>query len=233
MLKRHLPLLLYISCSSNAVQADFIGLHTDASNWFYHGSSLSQRSNLESDFSTDNALQLSIAFEHPFPLLPNSKIKYSQLSGTANYNPTTLAADHTELTQSNYLLYYEILDTMINLDLGIGLTHLSGQMNFFTPSTIEQYQLSSNVGALYLQASMQLPFTGLSTKTELTFSQSSDVTVKDLQAEIQYDFLRKSYLVDLGGKLGYRYMTVDLDFSEQNKVKQEFKGPYLGLNLHF
>lgn len=232
MPKPHLPLLLCIFCS-NTVQADFIGLYADASHWFYHGATHSQRSDLQSDFATDNALQLSLAFEHPLPLIPNAKVKYSQLDSTADQNPATLTTDYTKLTQSNYLLYYEVLDTFIHLDLGVGLTHLDGELNLFTPNSAELYKLNTNAGTVYLQAGLQLPFTGLSTKTELTLSRSSNATIKDLQAEVQYNFLRKSYLVDLGAKLGYRYMTVDLDFPEQSLVKQDFKGPYVGLNLHF
>lgn len=40
-------------------------------------------------------------------------------------------------------------------------------------------------------------------------------------------------LVDVGAKVGYRLLNIDLDDYENRDMKFEFKGPYVGLEAHF
>ncbi len=233
MRKRHLPLLLLLSSYCSYAQADFIGVNIDANNWFYDTTAQSQYYKTQTEFPTNNALQVSLAFEHAVPILPNVKVKYTQLSNDVKSKGGVLPADHTELTNSNYLLYYKVLDNAVNLDVGFGVTQLQGQLNLFRSKTYEKYTLDGNAAAGYVQLGAKLPLTGLSTRAEYTYSQALDVKVQDAQAEIQYDFLRKKKLANVGAKVGYRYMTVDMDAGGQLKSKQEFRGPYAGLNIHF
>lgn len=233
MPKAHLPLLVLISSFCGYAQADFIGINIDANNWFYDSTAKSQKFNTQTDFPSNNALQVSLALEHAVPILPNVKVKYTQLNNDANQKIGLLPADHVELTNSNYLLYYKVLDNAINLDVGFGVTQLEGQLNLFRSNTYEKYTLDGNAAAGYVQVGAKLPFTGLSARAEYTYSQALDVKVQDAQAEIQYDFLRKKSLVDVGVKAGYRYMTIDMDLGNQLKSKQEFQGPYAGLNVRF
>lgn len=233
MLKRHLPLLVLISTCCSYAQADFIGLNIDANNWFYDTTAQSQYYKTQTEFPRNNALQASLAFEHAVPILPNVKVKYSQLNNDSKQTVGILPADHIELTNSNYLLYYKVLDNAVNLDVGFGVTQLKGQLALLRSNTYEQYTLDGNAAAGYIQLGAKLPFTGLSTRAEYTYSQALDIKVQDAQAEVQYDFLRKKSLVDVGAKVGYRYMTVDIDAGGQLKSKQEFRGPYAGLNIHF
>lgn len=233
MPKAHLPLLVLISSCCSYAQADFIGVNIDANNWFYNSTAKSQKFKTQTDFPSNNALQVSLALEHAVPILPNVKVKYTQLNNDINQQLGTLAADHIELTNSNYLLYYKVLDNVVNLDVGFGVTQLDGKLNLFRRNTYEQYTLDGNAAAVYAQFGAKLPFTGLSTRAEYTYSQALDVKVHDAQAEIQYDFLRKKSLVDVGAKVGYRYMRTDLDAGDQLKSTQEFQGPYAGLNVRF
>jgi outer membrane protein len=78
----------------------------------------------------------------------------------------------------------------------------------------------------------KLPFTGLSAKAELTYSNFDDAQLTDALAEIQYNFI-DNMLVDVGVKAGYRIFTVDLDDYNRNDIKLDFKGPYIGLDAHF
>ncbi|MEK5794670.1 hypothetical protein VXE63_21655, partial [Acinetobacter nosocomialis] len=40
-------------------------------------------------------------------------------------------------------------------------------------------------------------------------------------------------LVDVGLKAGYRILNIELDDYEKNDLKFDFKGPYVGLDIHF
>ena len=85
---------------------------------------------------------------------------------------------------------------------------------------------------IYAQAGAKLPFTGLSAKAEATYTNVNDVKITDAQAEIQYDFV-KSIVLDLGAKVGYRVLNIELSDLDNRDMKFNFKGPYIGLNAHF
>jgi outer membrane protein len=93
------------------------------------------------------------------------------------------------------------------------------------------YTMSGNLPIAYASIGGKLPFTGLSTKGEIIVGSDGDATLTDVQAELQYNFVQ-SLLLDLGAKVGYRYMSIDAD-KDDIKYKLDFKGPYIGLNAHF
>lgn len=50
--------------------------------------------------------------------------------------------------------------------------------------------------------------------------------------EAKYKFA-DNLLIDLGLTAGYRILNIDLDDYDNNDLKFEFKGPYVGLEAHF
>ena len=58
-----------------------------------------------------------------------------------------------------------------------------------------------------------------------------EVKITDFQAELQYNMIQ-NLLVDVGAKVGYRILNIDLD-DDNDSLKMEFKGPYVGLEAHF
>ncbi|OBY74003.1 TIGR04219 family outer membrane beta-barrel protein [Acinetobacter gyllenbergii] len=231
-------------------QADVIGVKADASYWFYDGKAQVQPHNttsLSNQTGVDNLLldpyadsreydldrkgsaQISLAIEHPIPLIPNAKIRYvnlksqteKELAGQPVYD---LNIDHTD-----FILYYEILDTIVNADVGLGATNLNGDIKTLN---VRKTDIDKTVPVIYGSAGVKLPFTGLSAKAELLYSNINDTKITDAQAELQYNFI-DNLLVDVGLKAGYRILDVKLDDYDKNDVKFNFKGPYIGLDMHF
>lgn len=234
-------------------QADVIGVKADASYWFYDGkaqvqpksntSSLSNQTGVndlllnpyaglsapEENLDRKGSAQISLAFEHPIPLIPNAKIRYvnlksqteKELAGQPVYD---LNIDHTD-----FILYYEILDTIVNADVGLGATNLNGDIKTLNVSKVD---IDKTVPVIYGSAGVKLPFTGLSAKAELLYSNINDTKITDAQAELQYNFI-DNLLVDVGLKAGYRILDVKLDDYDKNDLKFNFKGPYIGLDMHF
>ena len=85
---------------------------------------------------------------------------------------------------------------------------------------------------VYATAGAKLPFTGLSVNAEATYTNVNDVKITDAQAELQYDFV-KTIALDLGAKVGYRVLNIELTDLDKRDMKFDFKGPYIGLNAHF
>ncbi|ENX18403.1 hypothetical protein F895_00018 [Acinetobacter sp. CIP 64.2] len=234
-------------------QADMLGVKADASYWFYDGkakvqpkpntSSLSNQTGVddlllnpyaglsapEENLDRKGSAQISLAFEHPIPLIPNAKIRYvnlkSQTENTVAGQPVyDLNIDHTD-----FILYYEILDTIVSADVGLGATNLNGDVKTLNVSKTD---IDKTVPVIYGSAGIKLPFTGLSAKGELLYSNFNDTKITDAQAELQYNFI-DNLLVDVGLKAGYRILDIKLDDYKKNDLKFDFKGPYIGLDIHF
>ena len=213
---------------SSFAQADFIGLKGDVSYWNIDGkANIDEKYLSDQDIDSDGTVQASIAFEHPIPIIPNVKLKYTKLDteteSSIDVAKTEINLDHTDL-----ILYYEILDNVVKADVGVGATKLDGTVKQFAQSVdVDEY-----APIIYAEAGAKLPFTGLSAKAEATYTNANDVKITDAQAELQYDFIQ-SIALDLGLKAGYRILNIELDDLDNRDMKFEFKGPYVGLNAHF
>lgn len=231
-------------------QADMIGVKADASYWSYDGKTQVQPNNttsLSNQTGVDNLLldpyansreynldrkgsaQISLAFEHPIPLIPNAKIRYVNLKSQTENEVAGQPVYDLNIEHTDFILYYEILDTIVNADVGLGATSLNGDVKTLGLSKTD---IDKTVPVIYGSAGVKLPFTGLSAKAELLYSNINDTKITDAQAELQYNFI-DNLLVDVGLKAGYRILDIKLDDYEKNDLKFNFKGPYIGLDIHF
>jgi len=111
--------------------------HDPSGNASYKGSATSLDDTL--GFSEEQDIFLKAYFEHPLPLIPNLKLGYTTLShegsssvvnftwGDTTYNGTinsSLSLDMTDVT-----LYYEFLDNWAEVDAGLTLRYMSGDMD--------------------------------------------------------------------------------------------------------
>ncbi len=222
-----LPLFIATLGLCSVAQADFIGLKGDISYWNVDGkANIDEKKWADQDLDRKGTVQASVAFEHPVPVIPNVKVKYTKLDTETEentVNKTDINLDYTDL-----ILYYEILDNVVKADVGVGATRLNGDVKQFGTSVdIDEYS-----PIIYAEVGAKLPFTGLSAKAEATYTNVNDVKITDAQAEVQYNFVQ-SMLLDLGAKVGYRIMNIELDDMDKRDMKFEFKGPYIGLDAHF
>lgn len=211
--------------------ADVIGVKADASYWNFEGESKTESLGQPYDLDRQGTVQLSVAFEHPIPLLPNAKIKYVNLDSSSEQKTFVNASD-VELKNIDYILYYELLDTIVHADVGAGVANLDGTVKNLAVGNVSQYDFSEYTPLVYAQAALKLPFTGASAKAEVVYSQGSDIKRSDIQAELQYDFI-DNLLVDVGAKVGYRIMNIEVEQKNLADLELEFKGPYIGVDIHF
>ena len=194
------------------------------------------------DFDDKNLSSFYIKVEHPVPLLPNIKLQRNSLNSNGNttLNQTfvfdsqifavgTDVAQDVDLSNIDATFYYEILDNVVNADIGLGATSLNGDVKTLG---LSKTNIDKTVPVIYGSAGVKLPFTGLSAKGELLYSNFNDTKITDAQAELQYNFI-DNLLVDVGLKAGYRILDIKLDDYEKNDLKFNFKGPYIGLDVHF
>ena len=216
---------------SGLAQADVIGVKGDLSYWAYDGQAnmAAQTAASDQDLERKGAAQLSLAIEHPVPLIPNAKIRYVNLKTQTENEVAGQPVYDINMDHADFILYYEILDNIVNADVGVGATTLNGHV---TTLALSKTDIDKTVPVIYATAGAKLPCTGLSAKGEVLYSKFNDAKITDAQAELQYNFI-DNLLVDVGLKAGYRILDIKLDDYEKNDLKFNFKGPYIGLDIHF
>ncbi|HAW92803.1 MULTISPECIES: TIGR04219 family outer membrane beta-barrel protein [unclassified Arsukibacterium] len=190
-----------------------------------------------------------IALEHPIPVLPNIRLAHNQLDangvtiidgqfsfGGESFAVNTTVANQVDLTNTDVVLYYEILDnSVVALDLGLNGKHIKG-----SASLVEQTQnglqgeesVSQWLPMLYISSKVGLPLTGLDVFAQGSYIGLSDSRMYDLQAGIGYEVV-DSLAVDIRVKVGYRAVNLRLDDIDNLYSNLDFKGIFAGVELHF
>jgi len=170
--------------------------------------------NNSSDFEDSNALSGYVAFEHFIPLIPNAKIKYSDLSAEDKD-----LSDEPSSSALNGILYYELLDNgLVEFDFGVAYSRLESLTG---PST--------DLVQGYAAAKVHIPGVGMHAFTEVVAgSIDDDDEGTDVEVGLAYTFNPDSALLNFSVRAGYRYQEMVID-----ELTQENKGLFAGLEAHF
>jgi|LULG01.1.fsa_nt_gb outer membrane protein len=224
---------------SATAQADMLGVYGSVDYWNLQGeyNKAPQDTSLRSadSLSLDDKgqAQVSLAFEHPVPLIPNGKIRYTGIDvDTEEQNLAGDALYNIDLDSTDFILYYEILDNIVSVDVGVAAKQLEGDVTYNRTVGADKVEISETAPMLYASAGGKLPFTGLSAKAEVLATNYDDTQITDASAEIKYNFV-ENLLIDLGAKAGYRILNIELDDQDGFDTKFDFDGPYIGLEAHF
>jgi len=157
------------------------------------------------------------SLEHPVPLLPNFKYATIATTSAGNITNTVLDLDQTDAT-----LYYEILDNVVSLDLGVTARKIEGV--FTTGLGSETF--SETVPMIYAAAEIALPV-GFALVGEINTISSGDDKISDITAKLTYttDF-------NLGIEVGARKQTYDVNV-EALQADIEFSGLFAGVYFKF
>ncbi|WP_444997897.1 TIGR04219 family outer membrane beta-barrel protein [Aliikangiella sp. IMCC44359] len=185
-----------------------------------------------------------VTAEHPVPFLPNIKIVSSDLKSSAEsvltreitFNGQTYSINENvstavDMSNTEYTLYYEILDNWVNLDLGVTLRQYDGMISLQTPPTgtdlNEEEDIDFTIPLIYGKARFDLPFSGFFAEGELNIISYDDDSISDIMVGVGYESD-----IGFGAKIGYR--TFELDVEEDDiTADMEFKGAYFSAFYHF
>lgn len=173
--------------------------------------------------------------EHPIPLIPNFKYINTKLtsagSGTLtadfNFNGVTYSTSSAittklQLDQTDYILYYEILDNVVSLDIGLNAKKIEGEATVNSDTTA----FSGTIPMLYVGAEFMLP-AGFSIVGEISTISAGDNKITDTSIKLTYttDF-------NLGLEVGTRSQdyTIDVDTV---KADMKFSGAFAGVFFKF
>jgi outer membrane protein len=170
-------------------------------------------SGMNQDLRDTNNLSAYLAIEHFIPMLPNAKLKYSDLTTETSADSKTIDGSAT-----NAILYYQLFDNdLFEFDFGLAYTRLESDLD----------NMSENLGQAYGAAKLQIPGTGMHAFAEIISGSLSSDSATDAELGLAYTFNPDSML-NAVVRAGYRYQDAQI-----NDFERENKGLFAGLAIHF
>jgi len=239
--------LSLVMLGSPAMADTIFGIYAGVGSWNsdFDGDIASLGSNI--DLSTDLAFDresqnfIYVALEHPIPLLPNIKVARTALEGesttvlnsTLSFEGSTFSTGESvqstlDLSHTDFVGYYEVLDNWISLDLGLNIRNFSGEARL-SGSTVAESDLSAWVPLGYAKAQFDLPFSGFYLGADVNALSFDDNEIADITVRVGYESI-----LGFGAELGYRKLTLELSDVEDDSFQSDLDtdGAYLALTLH-
>lgn len=224
------------------------GVYAGANSWDQKPSgdvsSGSTTANVRNDLGLSDETKPSffVAVEHPLPSLPNLRGQYTTvgfsgantLTSDVDFNgvvfpATTDIATHVDMKVSDAILYYQLLDNVVSLDLGLDVRFVDGHADVTSTAQTSHVKLNGAVALPYVSARLDLPLTGLSLSAQVSGLGYSGESLVDADVKLGWESFW-----GLGVEAGYRTFRMKLDnVSDIDKFNLAISGPYAGVNYHF
>lgn len=232
---------------SPLASADTIGVYIGVGQWKLDPSGGISKGPDTIDLNTDlgltkeNQKNYYVALEHPLPMLPNIKIQRQDLSLTSesiltrtiNYGGQTFVVNDTvtsdlDLGYQDIILYYEVLDNWVSLDLGVNVKNFDGTIDISSSTDSVNDKLNEFVPMLYGRAKFEIPATNFLLDFEASVISYSGDSFSDLRAAVGYESD-----IGLGAELGYKRIQLNIDNLSGVTSDLKFDGYYFNVNFHF
>jgi len=246
--------VLLLLTASLCARGDLIlGVYGGVDGWITSADGKFSAGGAKQKFSFDDETVGSfyLSLEHPIPLVPNLKLRHMplKLSGKTNlsiafefdgksFNANTTTKTSIDLTHSDVIVYYEILDNdLVSIDFGFNVKYFDGSVSVSgtTSRSNNDTQKLNYTGIVplgYVYAHVGLPFTGFFAYAEGNLLSLKSNDVFDYKAGIAWEFVDNA-IVDIQVMLGYR--TMGIKFNDMNELSTNFtvSGPFAGIQVHF
>lgn len=198
------------------------------------------------DIESEKTMQLTVFFEHPVPVLPNFKIKQTNLdmSGNGNVNVTFLNQNFNEEVDSNldlshtdFTMYWGLPIPVPFVDFDFGLTARKFDGMAEVVSKTQDKRASEDLDVTlpmgYGAINVTTPF-GLYASADINYISLDGNKLSDISYAIGYDL--PVPVVDLGIEGGYRTMNLktdedDIDLGTDVDVSGAFFGASLSVGF--
>lgn len=244
-MKKNIVLLSLSAVFALSASADTFGFEMGAAAWAAKTSgnieykSAGNDIGLSKDLGYDdlNTNFIWASFEHPIPLIPNIKIQHTKIEDSSskvsnvtfdNKNFSGNVSSNLQLNQTDFIAYYELLDNWLNLDVGINGKFIDASVSVKDSTQTSSKDLQYIIPMIYAKARFDLPFSGLSLETDLSYISYEDSEFYDFKGGLLYE---TSF--GLGATAGYRMEKLQLDDISDVNSNIDIKGAYAGLFYHF
>lgn len=230
-------------------EAEFVGLNISA-----HTSQSSNTFNLNStssidlvdDLNVNNPAQTSMVLilEHPISILPNIRYQgynlYSPESSEVNLETSNNASAATagkttttsfDLNHEDIVLYYQLLNNWVDLDMGVDLKRFDGQVSQ-AGTTGSSIDVDETIPLLYLSARVDLPVNGLYVGANIN-ANVVDLGLSQSTAQDSTIMLGYESGTGLGIEGGIKSFSVELNDSDTLNTNLEYDGLFLNGYFNF
>ena len=170
----------------------------------------------------NSGYQVGLYLEHPVPLLPNIRL---DLTPEASFAGSDGAAGINKVTfnQTDITPYYEILDNVVDLDIGITFKVLDAKIE----GTVNQ-EFSEVIPMAYLSAGIDLVGTGLRIAGDLKYIEYKGDAFGDSRIKAVLHINKF-----LQAQAGYRYERLRIKNRFDINSNMIIEGPFIGLGATF
>ncbi|MDH5181489.1 MAG: TIGR04219 family outer membrane beta-barrel protein [Gammaproteobacteria bacterium] len=239
---------LSLGLFAQTASADFIGIKVGGGIWDHDVSGTVRYIDLV-NVDLKNDLKLAdeqdtfvyAVFEHPVPLIPNVKVSKSGLStsgsgvvstpfsyGGTTYNVSESISSKLVLDHQDVTAYFQILDNIVSLDIGITAKMLDGYVSITRSGVTSRNVISGTIPMIYGAVGVTIPLSGIYVGVEGSSLNIGDNEISDITAKVVY----KSAL-PFGIEGGIRDVSIKLDGLDAVTASMTFSGPFINLFLHF
>jgi outer membrane protein len=233
--------------ASGSAWADFVGVRASGGVFDYSVSGTIRDSAVTSDtIDLKNDMGLKdkkessgfLYIEHPIPIIPNIRLGTTslKLEGTGSLNATfngvpftTTTTTNLDLSHTDVGLYYEVIDTAFDLDLGVNFKMFKGNAYLTDGTNTTTQKIDATVPMFYGSVNIPIPITGFSIGADMSALSVNKSKISDLLIRVRY---QTDY--HFGVELGTRSMELKLENTDDQLYADiKIKGPYLNLFLYF
>jgi len=231
--------------SSNLAQADlFLGLHAGASLWQgdFGGQIGSDPQSADAlGFDTENYNSYYFAVE--LLGLPEMRLAQTNINTVANGTLNSsfdlggvsypIATDLTtdfDLQATDLTLYWQLLDTVVGLDLGLTGRYMDGSVAVTDGVTDDRVDYEVVIPLGFIRARLNLPFSGWYLEGDTHAIGYDGDRFSDSAIKIGW---QTQSLADIGLNVGYRQMSVKVADLDGFDADLDISGPFASATFHF
>ncbi len=192
---------------------------TVSGNFSYTGNGSTTSTHFSDD--TQSSYQLGVYLEHPVPMLPNIRIDYTPetaFSGTDSLAGT----NKVSFKQLDGTLYYELLDNIVDLDVGVTFKAVDGKVE----GSVNQ-DFNVVIPMLYVGTGIKIPVLPIHVVGDVKYVAYSGDSVIDARAKAIWNIF-----AGLQAQAGLRYESIKID-TQGITSDIGFKGPFVGVGYQF
>ncbi|MCL1057314.1 TIGR04219 family outer membrane beta-barrel protein [Shewanella gelidimarina] len=229
---------------TSAHAASVIGFKVGGDYWQADTSgTFAQRGQPQQEFNYKDDSQGSVwlAIEHPIPLVPNVKIRENRLNDKGSMSDADFSFnDHnfigdvnatTDLSNTDFVLYYEILDNdIVALDIGAAYKVMHGEFRVSDAGHPETKDIDSGIVMGYVDAQVGIPGLGLYGFADIMMG-VDESSVYDYSVGLGWNF--DGTALDYRIRAGYRDFKFDVNGFDGVTADMQFKGYFAGVELVF
>ncbi|RUO68273.1 TIGR04219 family outer membrane beta-barrel protein [Idiomarina ramblicola] len=228
MYRKTMLLAAALAVAPNALADTVFGVYAGGQIWnannegqYAVGSNL-----IEPNFENENHNSYYIALEHPVPLIPNIKVRQNTLEIEGGYG-------ENDFSHRDYILYYEIFDNdLVSFDIGVNAMDFDGTLRTPLSNNFARQDFSVIVPTAYAAARVGIPATDWTFFADVSALSVKDSKVQDAQIGVEYRMV-ENLAVDINLNAGYRHSVIELDDVDEIYSDVTFKGPFVGVEVHF